>query len=125
LREGALTDGDAAEQRRARDLIATATTFTARSIAGAYRRWFPAGASVDEVLVNGGGARNPTLMAMLAAQLAPAPVRPTDALGIDGDAKEAMTFALLAHDTLAGLPTNIPAATGAKRAIPLGKIARP
>jgi anhydro-N-acetylmuramic acid kinase len=80
---------------------------------------------VDEVLVNGGGARNPTLMAQLAELLAPAPVRPTDDIGLDGDAKEAMTFALLAHDTLAGLPTNIPSATGASRAVPLGKVARP
>lgn len=129
LREGALHDGDADAdgdaKRRAGDLVATVTAFTAHSIADAYRRWLPAGATVDEVFVNGGGARNPTLMAMLAELQAPVPVRPTDALGIDGDAKEAMTFALLAHDTLAGLPTNIPAATGARRGVPLGKIARP
>ncbi len=124
LDEGALVDGNADEQRRARDLLATATAFTAHTIADAYHRWLPSGASVDEVFVNGGGARNPTLMTMLADLLDSTPVRPTDALGLDGDAKEAMIFALLAHDSLAGLPTNIPAATGAHRAVPLGKIAR-
>jgi anhydro-N-acetylmuramic acid kinase len=123
LRVGDLIDGDVGAQRRARDLLATVTAFTAHSIADAYRRWLPDGAVVDEVLVNGGGARNPTLLAMLADLLVPTPVRPTDAIGLDGDAKEAMTFALLAHDTIAGWPTNIPAATGAARAVPLGKVA--
>nr|MBA2248105.1 anhydro-N-acetylmuramic acid kinase [Chloroflexia bacterium] len=44
--------------------------------------------------------------------------------GYDGDAKEAIAFALMAHDSLAGLPTNVPGATGASRAVPLGKLTR-
>ncbi|HEV2065565.1 MAG TPA: anhydro-N-acetylmuramic acid kinase [Thermomicrobiales bacterium] len=120
--EGALADPDPTIRQRAWDLIATATQATARSIADAYRRWLPA--MPDEVLVNGGGSRNPTLMRMLADLLAPIPVMATDALGYDGDAKEAMAFALMAHDALAGLPTNIPGATGASRAVTLGKFTR-
>jgi anhydro-N-acetylmuramic acid kinase len=122
LVEGALADLDPVVRQRACDLIATATQATARSIAEAYRRWLPA--MPDEVLVNGGGSRNPTLMRMLGDLLAPVPVMATDALGYDADAKEAMAFALMAHDALAGLPTNIPGATGASRAVTLGKLTR-
>jgi len=120
--EGALADPDPAVRQRACDLVATVTQATARSIADAYRRWLPA--MPDEVLVNGGGSRNPTLMRMLDDLLAPIPVMATDALGYDGDAKEAMAFALMAHDAFAGLPTNIPGATGASRAVTLGKLTR-
>ena len=115
-------DVDAATRQRACDLVATVTAFTAASIADACRRWLPA--IPDDLLVNGGGCRNPVLMRMLAEALPGTTVRATDAVGIDGDAKEAMLFALLAHDALAGLPTNIPRATGASRAVPLGKLTR-
>ncbi|HVL23177.1 MAG TPA: anhydro-N-acetylmuramic acid kinase [Thermomicrobiales bacterium] len=104
------------------DVVATATAFTAHSIADAYQRWLPE--LPDEVFVNGGGARNPLLMRMLADALDGIPVRATDELGVDADAKEAMAFALMAHDSLAGYPTNIPGATGAARAVPLGKLTR-
>lgn len=104
------------------DLIATATAFTAHSIADAYKRWLPQ--IPDEVYVNGGGARNPLLMRMLADALDGIEVRATDELGVDADAKEAVAFALMAHDSLAGLPTNIPGATGASRAVSLGKLTR-
>jgi anhydro-N-acetylmuramic acid kinase len=104
------------------DLIATATAFTAHSIADQYQRFLPGQA--DEVYVNGGGARNPLLMRMLADALDGPTVRTTDELGVDADAKEAMAFALMAHDSLAGLPTNIPGATGASRPVILGKLTR-
>ncbi|MGB3329467.1 MAG: anhydro-N-acetylmuramic acid kinase [Thermomicrobiales bacterium] len=124
LAPGALASDtiDAATRQRARDLVATVTAFTAHSIADACRRWLPL--MPDDLLVNGGGCRNPVLMRMLADALPGTTVRATDAVGIDGDAKEAMLFALLAHDALAGLPTNIPRATGASRAISLGKLTR-
>jgi anhydro-N-acetylmuramic acid kinase len=109
-------------QQQAADLIATATAFTAASIADAYRRWLP---PVDEVFVGGGGGRNPTLMRALRDALAPVPVLTSEAAGVDPDAKEAIAFALLAHDALEGRPTNVPRATGARHAIPLGKIVRP
>jgi anhydro-N-acetylmuramic acid kinase len=95
------------------DLVATLTELTARTIADAYRRWvLPRG--VDEVVVTGGGARNPTLMARLRALLDPLPVLDGSALGIDPDAKEAVAFALLAWAHLRGLPANVPEATGAR-----------
>jgi anhydro-N-acetylmuramic acid kinase len=123
LGEGSISSEVApAVRQRALDLVATATAFTARSIADAYRRWLP---PLDEVLVGGGGSRNPTLMRMLREELAPVPVEPIDAYGVDGRAKEAMAFALLAHDALEGLPTNVPGATGARGAVTLGKLVPP
>lgn len=104
------------------DTVATVTAFTAQSIAEACRRWLPQ--LPDELYVNGGGARNPVLMAMLQEACGGWPVCPTDALGIDADAKEAVLFALLAHDGLAGLPTNLPRVTGARRGVSLGKLTR-
>lgn len=104
------------------NVVATVTAFTAHSIADAYRRWLPD--LPDEVYVNGGGARNPVLMRMLGDALDGIVVRPTDDLGMSADAKEAICFALMAYDSAAGYPTNIPGATGAKRAVALGKITR-
>ncbi len=122
LNEWALNQEDERVGQRCRDLIATVTAFTAHSIANAYRDWLPS--LPDDVLVNGGGCRNPTLMGMLGELLPQSTVAATDAVGVDGDAKEAMLFALMAHDALAGYPTNIPGATGARRAVPLGKLSR-
>ena len=119
---GAHDGEDELARQTALDLVATATAFTARTIADAYADWLPA--LPDEVLVSGGGRRNPALMGMLADYLAPVPVIPVDALGYNGDAKEAMAFALLAHDGLAGLPTNVPGATGANRGVTLGALTR-
>ena len=104
------------------NLISTVTAYTAHSIADAYRRWLPE--LPDEVYVNGGGARNPLLMRMIADALDGIPVRTTDELGVSADAKEAILFALLAHDSLAGYPTNIPGATGAERAVSLGTVTK-
>ncbi len=94
------------------DLVSTLTELTARTIADAYRRWvLPRG--VDEVVVSGGGARNPTLLARIRDLLAPLPVVDGAALGMDPDAKEAVAFALLAWAHLRGIPANEPGATGA------------
>jgi len=122
LVEGALTGNDETARQRGLDLIATVTSYTARSIGDAYRRWLPE--LPDQVLVNGGGCRNPELMRMIGDDLVGIPVMATDAIGFDGDAKEAMAFALIAHDSLAGYPTNVPGATGAPRAVALGKLTR-
>ena len=95
-------------------MLATLTELTARSIALSYARFLPAGA-VDEVVVTGGGARNPTLVAALRRHLAPLPVRTgARALGLDPDAREAAAFALLAWAHLNGIPGNVPAVTGAR-----------
>lgn len=95
------------------DFIATLTALTAHSIANAYAQWLqPRG--LDEVFVTGGGARNPVLMQMLRDQLAPLPVETGEALGLDGDAKEAIAFAVLAWAHVRGIAANEVAATGAR-----------
>jgi anhydro-N-acetylmuramic acid kinase len=104
----------------AADIVATFTAFTARSIAQAYRDFLPR--LPDEVIVSGGGAANPTLMARLRAELPAARVVASDELGLPGDAKEAVAFAILAYETWHGRPGNLPAATGAQRAVVLGSI---
>ena len=101
------------------DIIATLTALTARSIAKAYRRYL---GRVDEVYVSGGGARNPTLLRFLQAELPDVAVRLTTALALDPDAKEAIAFALLGYATLHGWPGNVPTATGATHEVPLGSI---
>ena len=108
------------------DAVATATALTAESIALAYEsfvRPLVQSAAVDYI-VSGGGARNLTLMKMLQARLAPmgCAVTMSDALGVPSQAKEAVAFALLAWHTWHRLPGNVPAATGAKRAVVLGQI---
>ena len=103
-----------------RDVLATVTAFTAASIAEAYRRFLRG--DVREVILCGGGARNPTLVRMLRRRLHPAKVRMCDEFGISADAKEAVSFAVLAAATVRGQAGNVPAATGARRPVVLGKI---
>lgn len=94
------------------DLVATLTELTARTIADAYARWIvPLG--VAEAVVSGGGARNPTLVRRVREMVAPLPVQDGSALGIDPQAKEALSFAVLAWAHMKGIAANAPAATGA------------
>ena len=102
------------------DIVATATALTAQSIADAYRRFIPE--PVEEMLASGGGAKNPVLMAMLSKALAPLEVLPFDARYFDGEAKEAVAFALLAHLHLEGRAGNVPTATGARGPRVLGTL---
>ena len=102
------------------DIIATATDFTAVTIANAYRRFLPM--IPDEIILCGGGAQNRTLINMLKEQLLPAKILSTGDFGIDPDAKEAVSFAILAWATLKGIPNNVPIATGAAKSAILGKI---
>jgi len=109
----------------ARDVVATATALTARSIADALRRFvIRRDRSYQEFVVAGGGAKNPTLMAMLANELAPLglQIRSSDEFGLPLEAKEAVAFAILAYQTWNRQPSNVPSATGAKRPAVLGKI---
>jgi anhydro-N-acetylmuramic acid kinase len=104
---------------RAEDIVATMTASTAETIARAFRDFLPE--APDEVIVGGGGARNPALMRMLRERI-PAPVLTNEDLGWNGDAKEAVAFAVLADRTMQGLPGNVPSATGASRPVVLGSV---
>src|ERR1035441_4952844 len=117
------------------DVVATATALTSRSIADAVQRFvlprFGISKSISrqqcrdhQMIVSGGGAKNPTLMAMLRREIAPLGIglHFSDEFGLPAEAKEAVAFALLAHETWHRRPSNVPSATGAKRAAILGKI---
>ncbi|MCY0863919.1 MAG: anhydro-N-acetylmuramic acid kinase [Sulfobacillus sp.] len=99
------------------DALATVTAWVAESIADAIRR---VASPPMDVIVSGGGMHNHTLMASLRERLPGVMVATSDAYGIPGDVKEAMAFAYLAWQFLAGKPTNLPQVTGARRAVPLG-----
>jgi anhydro-N-acetylmuramic acid kinase len=102
------------------DLITTLTLFTATSIADAYKNFLPQ--IPDEIIVSGGGAKNPTLLQMLQEQVGPAyRVRRIDEFGIPSDAKEALAFAILAYETWHSRPSNLPAATGARHPVIQGE----
>ena len=102
------------------DIVATATSLTSRSIAEAYRRFMPE--PVEEVLVSGGGSKNLALMDMLSSAIAPITVRRFDEVYFDGEAKEAVAFALLAKLFIDGQPGNVPTATGSSGYRVLGKL---
>jgi anhydro-N-acetylmuramic acid kinase len=107
------------------DAVATSTALTAESIALAFERFVQPlnrHSGVDYI-VSGGGSRNATLMKMLRARLEPlgCNVLVSDAVGVASQAKEAAAFALLAWQTWHRLPGNLPAATGATRAVVLGE----
>ncbi|OPH59776.1 anhydro-N-acetylmuramic acid kinase [Paenibacillus ferrarius] len=107
------------------DIVATATAFTAHSIARAYKDFIFPQCSIAEVIVSGGGARNATLMRMLQELLPDQAVLASDEMGISGDAKEAILFALLGNDWIHGVPNNLPSATGAQTSTIMGKLALP
>lgn len=105
------------------DTVATAAAFTAESIARSYRDFILPLTRIDEVLVSGGGALNATLLKMIAERL-PAGIIVTtaSAQGIPDQAREAMAFAVLGHESLMGRPGNLPAVTGARAAVVLGSL---
>lgn len=114
---------------RKQDIVATATALTARSIADAVQRFVigKSGRSLrkfSEMILSGGGAKNASLVRMLREQLAPLGihVRFSDDFGLPSEAKEAVAFAVLAYETWNRRPSNVPSATGARRAAILGKI---
>ncbi|HVC45836.1 MAG TPA: anhydro-N-acetylmuramic acid kinase [Terracidiphilus sp.] len=115
-----------AASKRPEDALATATALTAETIARGYARFVrqTMGAGAVDFIVSGGGARNATLMAMLAERLEPMGCRlaTSEDFGMPAEAKEAAAFALLAWQTWHGLPSNVPAATGAARPAILGQV---
>ena len=102
------------------DIVATVTALTAQSIAQAYRRFLKS--MPDEVVLCGGGSHNHALVEMLHAELPDVKMLSTDDFGISVDAKEAVSFAILAWATIKGMTNNVLTATGAERPVVLGKI---
>jgi len=109
----------------AADTMATATLLTAASVYQAYAQYVREEQSLDVLIVSGGGVHNDTLMTMLEDAFSPITVRPAPAYGLDADAKEALCFAVLAHETVNGVPTNLPSVTGASAPTLLGSISVP
>ena len=101
------------------DIQATLAMLTARTIALALARWLP---ETREIYLCGGGCKNHHLVSLLEAQCSPIPIQETSVLGIDPDWVEAAAFAWLAKQALEGKPGNLPSVTGARSAVPLGKI---
>jgi anhydro-N-acetylmuramic acid kinase len=107
------------------DTVATATYFTAATIAEGIARFAGGEENPPElVIVSGGGVHNGALMRFLSAELPESEVISSAEAGIDPDAKEAVAFAILANETLNGRPSNLPCATGARRAAVLGKVCK-
>jgi anhydro-N-acetylmuramic acid kinase len=102
------------------DTVATVTALSAKSIAQAYHRYLKT--MPDELIICGGGSHNRTLVEMLRAELPDVKMLSTDDFGISVDAREAVSFAILAWATINGMTNNVPAATGAKEPVILGKI---
>jgi anhydro-N-acetylmuramic acid kinase len=104
------------------DLIRAATIFTAISVVDALHRFVLPKANIHQLIISGGGAYNPLILAQLSAALPGIEVQPSSRLGIPVDAKEAFAFALLAYETFHQRPANLPSATGARGPAILGKI---
>jgi len=108
--------------REGDDLVATLAAFTVEAVRRACLDLLGPAARVDRLLVGGGGARNPALMAGLAAALPDSAVEPFDAAGVPARAAEAMAFSLLGRNALLGIPNHLPRCTGAARAAVLGEL---
>jgi anhydro-N-acetylmuramic acid kinase len=104
------------------DVIRAATIFTALSVVDALNRFVLPKTKIHQLIVSGGGAKNPLVVAQLAAALGKIEIIPSSRLGIPEDAKEAFAFALLAYETFHDRPSNLPSATGAHAPAILGKI---
>jgi anhydro-N-acetylmuramic acid kinase len=102
------------------DILATLTAFTAHSIADQYRRFLPG--RPDEVVVGGGGSRNPVLMRLLSELLDPAQIRLHEEFGLPSLGREAVYFALMGHEALHGRPNTVPSCTGATHSVVMGKL---
>jgi len=110
---------------RQEDLLRTANDLTARTIADALRQFVDPRAGVERLVASGGGAHNRLLLSRIGELLPEIRVMASDEFGLPADAKEAIAFAILADRTLHGLPGNLPAVTGARRAVVLGSVSRP
>jgi anhydro-N-acetylmuramic acid kinase len=110
--------------RSQNDLIRDATLFTAASIRFAIEAFALPHSKVDQIIVSGGGAKNPLIFSLLSDFYAANGIEvvKSDHLNVPTDAKEALAFAILAYETFHQRPSNIPTATGASGPAILGKI---
>jgi anhydro-N-acetylmuramic acid kinase len=120
-----LAEAAAAHGRYDADLMATLTEFTARTIVRALADFVAGDQPIDEIILAGGGVRNPVLRSRIEALAAPTPARRSDDLGVPADAREGMVFAVLANEALLGNATSLPRVTGARRPVILGRLAFP
>jgi len=104
------------------DLIRTTTEFTVASVVDALKRFVLKKTKITQLIVSGGGAKNPLVMAQLAAALTPMEVVGSARVGVPEEAKEAYAFALMAYETVHRRAGNLPSATGAEEEVVLGKI---
>jgi len=104
------------------DMLCTLAHFTARSIHRAYSKFVFPGVRPDSVVVTGGGSKNRFLMELLRGMFGEVPVYGPEALGIPAEAREPLCFAVLANETVCGVPSNLPKVTGARFPAVLGKI---
>ncbi|MEK4302912.1 anhydro-N-acetylmuramic acid kinase AnmK [Oceanobacillus sp. FSL K6-0251] len=107
------------------DLVATATYFTAYSIADAYQKFVFPKTDITDIIISGGGGNNKTLITMLQSLLPSKNVYTAEQIGITADEKEAVGFAVLANETIHQQKTNVPNATGAREPVILGQITLP
>ncbi len=108
------------------DWLNTITEFTAYGIYRNYEKFIKETTPIDELIISGGGAKNKFLYKCIAERFGDSvEVKIIDQIGVSADAKEAICFAVLANETINGVPTNIPKTTGASRKTILGKICLP
>ena len=107
-----------------KDIMATVTALTAKSIALSYERFIYPQMNIEEVIIGGGGAYNPTLMKYLRHYLPKhVNLKTHDDYGISNNFKEVMAFALLGYCNYYGIPCNLPSCTSASKRVVLGKVA--
>lgn len=104
------------------DLLATATYFTALSIADSYKRYILPTITIDEMVIGGGGSYNNTLLNMIKQLLPSISVLTQEEIGFSSAAKEAIAFVILGNETVNGQSSNVPSATGASKNVILGSI---
>lgn len=107
------------------DIVATVTAYTAECMAYHYKRFLYPQGQVDEVILGGGGTRNRTLLAFIRQCLAPATIKTHEDFGIPNEAREAMTWTILADETIQGFPANVPHTSGARHPALLGRVTFP
>jgi anhydro-N-acetylmuramic acid kinase len=120
-----VSDWQAADVSAA-DIVATLTAFTAQTVVSAYNQFILPKTKIERLVLGGGGADNKTLVAHLQTSWPnKVEILCHEHFGVPSKFKEALLFALLAYTTFFEIPNNVPACTGAKRKVCLGKIVRP